>query len=66
MITEIYVPRAALASFMRRRARRLPRDARRLIYGTIRLIERDDETRPGLGARAVGLRHLQPARRAHA
>lgn len=44
MITEIYVPRPALAAFMARAADHL-RDGRApVIYGTIRLIERDDES----------------------
>lgn len=44
MITEIYVPRTALTAFMARAAERL-RDGRTpVIYGTIRLIERDEET----------------------
>jgi FAD/FMN-containing dehydrogenase len=44
MITELYVPRVALAGFLAAAAR----DARALnadiVYGTVRLIERDDET----------------------
>jgi FAD/FMN-containing dehydrogenase len=44
MITELYVPRAELPAFMTA----VRQDARRhgvnVIYGTIRLIERDDET----------------------
>jgi FAD/FMN-containing dehydrogenase len=44
MITEIYVPRAALEAYLED-ARRLLRERRAdLIYGTIRLIERDEET----------------------
>jgi FAD/FMN-containing dehydrogenase len=44
MITEIYVPRASLLAFLADARRELrDRDAN-LIYGTIRLIERDDET----------------------
>lgn len=44
MITEISVPRPALAAFMRD-ARDLLRQRRaNMIYGTVRLIERDDET----------------------
>ena len=44
MITELYVPRASLSAFMASvrcaaRARRMD-----IIYGTVRLIERDDET----------------------
>ena len=44
MITEIYVPRPALARVHGRRARGLPRGPVEVIYGTVRLIERDDET----------------------
>lgn len=44
MITEIYVPRARLSTFMED-ARRVLRPARaNVIYGTVRLIERDEET----------------------
>jgi FAD/FMN-containing dehydrogenase len=44
MITEVYVPRPRLTAFMED-ARRLLRDRRaNVIYGTVRLIERDDET----------------------
>jgi len=44
MITELYVPRPALAAFMEE-ARTLLRARRaNVVYGTIRLIERDDET----------------------
>ena len=65
MITEIYVPRAALEAYLED-ARRLLRERHAdLIYGTIRLIERDDETRAGVGARAVGVHHLQSARDAY-
>jgi FAD/FMN-containing dehydrogenase len=44
MITEIYVPREALTSFMDEVRRDFEQHAVDLIYGTIRLIERDDET----------------------
>jgi FAD/FMN-containing dehydrogenase len=44
VITELYVPRPQLASFLRSLRAEL-RDAKAdVIYGTIRLIERDDET----------------------
>jgi FAD/FMN-containing dehydrogenase len=44
MITEIYVPRDGLAGFLEAvRADFLAHDVN-LIYGTVRLIERDDET----------------------
>jgi FAD/FMN-containing dehydrogenase len=44
MITEIYVPRQSLVSFMED-ARRLLREVNaNLIYGTIRLIEKDEES----------------------
>jgi FAD/FMN-containing dehydrogenase len=44
MITEIYVPRADLASFMWDARDLLRARKANVIYGTVRLIERDDET----------------------
>lgn len=44
MITEIYVPRDRLADFMAEVAEDFRRHRVDLIYGTIRLIERDDES----------------------
>ena len=44
MIGEIYVPRARLADFMRAAATDFRKHAVDLIYGTIRLIERDRES----------------------
>lgn len=44
MITEVFVPRAELAAFMEQAACDLRRRQANLIYGTVRLIERDDET----------------------
>lgn len=44
MITEIYVPRSRLADFMTAAAEDLRRRQVSVIYGTVRLIERDDET----------------------
>ena len=44
MITEIYVPRLALAAFMDHGAELLRRGGVPVIYGTVRLIERDDES----------------------
>lgn len=44
MISELYVPRPELAAFMTRAAAVLRSRAAPVIYGTIRLIERDDET----------------------
>ena len=44
MITELYVPRARLSEFMHAAAEDLKRRAVPVIYGTVRLIERDDET----------------------
>jgi hypothetical protein len=44
MITEIYVPRTALAEFMSAAGSTLRDAAVPLIYGTVRLIERDDES----------------------
>jgi len=44
MITEIYVPRASLASFMEEARVELRRQNANVIYGTVRLIEKDDES----------------------
>ncbi|HUP45386.1 MAG TPA: FAD-binding oxidoreductase [Thermoanaerobaculia bacterium] len=44
MISELYVPRPRLADFMRAAAEELRRRGVPVIYGTVRLIERDDET----------------------
>jgi FAD/FMN-containing dehydrogenase len=44
MISELYVPRAALAIFMAEAAEVLQAGAVPLIYGTVRLIERDTES----------------------
>jgi FAD/FMN-containing dehydrogenase len=44
MITEIYVPRERLADFMAAVASELRTNGANLIYGTIRLVERDDES----------------------
>jgi len=44
MITEIYVPRERLADFMAAVADDFGEDATNVVYGTIRLVERDDET----------------------
>jgi FAD/FMN-containing dehydrogenase len=44
MITEVYVPRAALAGFLTEARAALRRSRVPLVYGTIRLIERDAET----------------------
>jgi FAD/FMN-containing dehydrogenase len=44
MITELYVPRAALPSFFAAVRADFRQHAVQLIYGTIRLIERDDES----------------------
>jgi hypothetical protein len=44
MITEIYVPRAGLRTFMESAAETLRRAGMPVIYGTIRLIERDEES----------------------
>ena len=44
MITEVYVPRQRLTSFMAAAREELRRRRANVIYGTIRLIERDDET----------------------
>ncbi len=44
MITEIYVPRPALRAFMRDAGELLRRGGVPVIYGTLRLIERDEES----------------------
>ncbi|MGH9158698.1 MAG: hypothetical protein ACRD2X_01765, partial [Vicinamibacteraceae bacterium] len=44
MITEIYVPRAALATFMDEARRDIIENRTDVVYGTIRLIERDEES----------------------
>ena len=44
IITEIYVPRARLIDFMEEARRCFRRRSVRVIYGTIRLIERDNES----------------------
>jgi FAD/FMN-containing dehydrogenase len=44
MITEIYVPRARLCAFMEEARHVLQPRRANVIYGTVRLIERDDET----------------------
>ena len=44
MITEIYVPRALLPSFMSEVAAAFRSNGVPIIYGTVRLIESDDET----------------------
>ena len=44
MITEIYVPLGQLPAFMSKASDTLRREQANVIYGTIRLIEQDDET----------------------
>ncbi len=44
IITEIYVPRAALADFLEQAAELLRSNGTLVIYGTVRLIEKDDES----------------------
>lgn len=44
MITELYVPRAALAAFLAALRADFRQHGAQLIYGTIRLIEKDDES----------------------
>lgn len=44
MITELYVPREQLADFMSAAGEELRRRNTSVIYGTVRLIERDDES----------------------
>ena len=44
MITEIYVPRASLADYLQAAAEELRRSRADVVYGTVRLIERDTES----------------------
>lgn len=44
MISELSVPRARLADFLAAAARELRRSDANVVYGTVRLIERDDES----------------------
>lgn len=44
MITELYVPRPRLAAFMEAARGTIRRQRANVIYGTVRLIEKDDET----------------------
>lgn len=44
IITEIYVPRPRLADFMKEAAKSFRRHGTEVIYGTVRLIERDNES----------------------
>ena len=44
MITEIYVPRASLAGYLQAAAEELRRTRADVVYGTVRLIERDTES----------------------
>ncbi len=44
MISELYVPRERLADFMEAVREDFRRHAAELVYGTVRLIERDEET----------------------
>ncbi len=44
MITELYVPRPRLAAFMEDAREALRRRRANVIYGTVRLVERDEET----------------------
>jgi FAD/FMN-containing dehydrogenase len=44
MISELYVPRAELAGFLAAAAEHLRQERAEVIYGTVRLIERDGET----------------------
>jgi FAD/FMN-containing dehydrogenase len=44
IITEIYVPRVSLADFLKQAAELLRSNGTTVIYGTVRLIEKDDES----------------------
>ncbi len=44
IISELYVPRNCLAAFMQEAARFLRKEKGNVVYGTVRLIEKDDES----------------------
>src|SRR3546814_6375785 len=44
MITELYVPRSRLADFLGAAADGLRRRRAQVVYGTVRLVERDDDS----------------------
>ena len=54
MITELYVPRGSLVSFMDDVRRDFRANEVDFIYGTIRLIEAETRDRAALGARTIG------------
>ena len=66
MITELYVPRTRLAAFMSDVRRDFQRHDVDLVYGTVRLIKRDQRNSSGVGARGLRLRDIQPAHRPRA
>ena len=66
MITEIYVTRTELPAFMEDARVALRKRDANVVYGTVRMIEKDDESVPGVGAGPVRVRHLQPPHRARA
>ena len=65
MITEIYVPRPDLPSFMAEVAKVFRTNGVPIVYGTVRLIEQDDESFLAWAKRAVCLHHLQSAHGAY-
>ena len=65
MITEIYVPRPALPSFMAEVAGAFRKNGVPIVYGTVRLIDQDDESFLAWAKAAIRLHHFQPARGAH-
>ena len=44
MITELYVPRARFSEFMAKAQKQLLLEKANVVYGTVRLIEKEDET----------------------
>ena len=66
MITELYVPRRDLPAFMADVAQDFRTHQTPVIYGTVRLIERDDETVLAWARKPWACVDLQPARRPHA
>ncbi len=61
MITEIYVPRSALVDFMEEARLALREQKSNVIYGTVRLIEKDEESFLRWAGKLC-VRDLQPAR----
>ena len=65
IITEIYVPRADLPDFLAQAAELLRSNRTIVIYGTVRLIEKDDESFLAWAKRTLRVHHLQSAHASH-